>query len=176
MTDTSAVVSAVASAVSAAGGAFAAVAAFRSAASAKRAEKILVASEKQAAIRQLALSANQILVEARQIEALGGYLKSGYETLAIFAGSYGGSRKKIHISAVDDRLAEVKILSGHAEPFASIQENFMDDSVSEISLKGTWLSQLLNQVRGIKEMLERQHASVERECAAERDMSLRSRR
>jgi hypothetical protein len=89
MAEAVSVISAVAAAVSAIGGAFAAVAAFRSAASAKAARDAADKSEKRAALRQLALAANEVLVEARRAESRAADLKVAYRTLFTFGGSSG---------------------------------------------------------------------------------------
>ena len=107
------VISAVAAAVSAIGGAFAAVAAFRSAASAKAARDAADMSEKRAALRQLALAANEVLVEVRRAESRAAELKLAYRTLFTFGGSSGGSREGLYVTEVDKKLAR---RASHARP------------------------------------------------------------
>ncbi len=137
MADPSAIISAVAAVVSAIGGGFAAVAAFRSAASARDARESAEISEKRAALRQLTVTANEVLVEARRAESRGAELKLAYRALFIFGGSSGGSNEGSYLAEVDKKLAEVTKLSEHARPFASGQDGLMNGPVGEISSRET---------------------------------------
>lgn len=173
MADPSAVISAVAAAMSAIGGAFAAVAAFRSAASAREAREAAETSEKRAALRQLMVTTNEVLVEARRAESRGAELKLAYRTLFTFGGSSGGSREGLYLAEVDKKLAGVTKLSEHAKPFASDQDGLMNGPVDEISSRETKVAQVLTQVRAIREDLEREHASVEGQCTTYRENAIR---
>ena len=73
--DTPEVVSTVAAIVSAIGGAFAALAAFRSADSARVAQQAAVAAELRAALRQIGTTATEMLIEAERIASRGNDLK-----------------------------------------------------------------------------------------------------
>lgn len=167
------VISVVAAAVSAIASAFAAVAAFRSAASARAARDSADKSEKRTALRQLALTANEVLVEARRAELRAAELKSAYRTLFTFGGSSGGSREGLYLAKVDKELGEITKFSEIAKPFISGQEGLMNGPLEEISGRETKLAQTLTQVRAIREDLEREHASVEGQCATYREIALR---
>jgi dsDNA-specific endonuclease/ATPase MutS2 len=167
------VISVVAAAVSAIASAFAAVAAFRSAASARTARDAADKAEKRAALRQLALAANEVLVEARRAESRAAELKLAYRTLFTFGGSSGGSREVLYLAEVDKRLAEIAKLSEAAKPFTSGQEGLINGPLEEIGGRETKVTQTLTQVRAIREDLEREHASVEGQCATYRELALR---
>lgn len=173
MSDPSVVISAVAAVVSAIGGAFAAVAAFRSAASAREVREAAQTSEKRAALRQLTVTASEVLVEARRAESRAAELKLAYRTLFIFSGSSGSSRERVYLAEVDKKLAEVTKFSESAKPFASGQDSLMNGPVDEISSRETKVAELLTQVRAIREDLEREHASVEGQCAMYRETAIR---
>lgn len=173
MADPAAVISAVAAVVSAVGGAFAAVAAFRSAASAREAHDAVQISEKRAALRELAVTASEVLIEARRAESRGGELKLSYRTLFTFGGSSGGSRESLHLAEVDKKIAEVTKLSEYAKPFASGPDSLMNGPLDEISNREMKIAQVLTQVRAIREDLEREHTSVEGQCTTYREKAIR---
>jgi hypothetical protein len=173
MSDPADVISAIAAAVSAIGGAFAAVAAFRSAASAREAQEAAQASEKCAAVRQLTVTANEVLVEARRVESRGAELKLSYRTLSTFVGSSGGSRESLPLAEVEIKLAEVTTLSERAKAFTSDQEGLLNGPLEEISVREITMAQILTQVRAIREDLEREHGFVEGQCTAYREKAIR---
>lgn len=173
MPDLAAVISAIAAAVSAIGGVFATVAAFRSAASARDAQEAAQASEKRAALRQLTVTANEVLVEARRVESRGAELKLSYRTLFTFAGSSGGSRESSHLAEVERKLAEVTTLSERAKPFPTEQEGLLNGPLEEISVRETAMAQILTQFRAIREDLERERGSVEGQCTTYREKAIR---
>jgi hypothetical protein len=172
MADTAAVVSSVAAVVSAIGGAFAAIAAFRSAGSARDAREAAQISEKRAALRQLTVTANEVLVEVRRAESRAAVLKLSYRTLFVFGGSSGGSREGLYLGKVDKKLAEIVNVSEAAKPFAAGQDHLMNGPVEEICTREIRMAQLLTQARAIREDLEREHAAVEGQCATYRDMAI----
>jgi replicative DNA helicase len=173
MADPAAVISAVAAVVSAIGGAFAAIAAFRSAASAREASQTAEMSEKRAALRQLIVTANEVVVEARRADSRGAELKLAYRTLFTFGGSSGGSRETKYLAEVEKKLGEITTLSKIAKPFASDQDDLMNGLVDEISGREASIAQVLTQVRAIREDLEREHASVEGQNTTYREKAIR---
>lgn len=173
MSDLAVVISVIAAAVSAIGGVFAAVAAFRSAASAREAQEAAQASEKRAAVRQLKVTVNEVLVEARRVESRGAELKLSYRTLFTFGGSSGGPRESSYLAEVERKLAEVTTLSERAKAFASDQEGLLDGPLEEISVRETTMAQILTQVRAIREDLEREYGSVEGQCTTYREKAIR---
>lgn len=176
MADLSAVISATAAVVSAVGGLFAAIAAFRSAESAREARETALTSEKRAVLRQLTVTANEVLVEARRAESRGAELRLAYRTLFIFGGSSGGSSEALYLAEVDKKLAELGELSENAKPFAFGQDSLMNGPIDEIESRETKLAQVLTRVRAIREDLEREHASVEGQCTIYREKAIQGRR
>jgi hypothetical protein len=167
-------ISAAAAVVSAIGGAFAAVAAFRSAASARDAREAAQVSEKRAALRQLTLTAAEVLVEEQRVDARAADLKSSYRDLFTFAGqSAGGKREGMLLSEIEKKITEVTKLSNYAKPFTSESSALRNGPLEEINIREIKLAQKLTQVRAIREDLEREQASVEGQCTTFRERALR---
>lgn len=161
MADNAVVISTIAAVVSALGGCFAAVAAFRSAGSARAANEAAQISEKRAALRQLSITAGEVLVEAERTNARGVDLKNAYQTLFTFAGQSGGSRLGMYMGEVDKKLKNVEDLSQKAQPFVSDLESLMNEPSQEINSREIVITQTLTKVRGIREDLEREYSSIE---------------
>lgn len=173
MPDSNVVISTVAAVVSAIGGAFATVAAFRSAGSARVTQDAAAASEKLAALRQLMVAANEVLVEARRAESRGNDLKLSYHVLFTFAGSSGGSREKLYVDATEGKLAEATAISARAKPYSSDLDLLLNGPLEEITGREIKVAQMLTEIRAIREDLEREHASVEGQCAEFRKNAFR---
>jgi hypothetical protein len=77
------------------------------------------------------------------------------------------------VTEVDKKLAEVTKLSEFAKRFTSGQEDLLNGPLEEIGSRETRIAQTLTQVRAIREDLEREHASVEGQCATYREMAIR---
>lgn len=163
------VVSAVAAVVSAAGGAFAAFAAFRSADSAKVAQQAATAAEHRAALRQIGITATEILIEVERFASRGSDLKIAYRTLSTFAGQAGGSRQSIYDKAVDEKLKYVAELSEHAKLFANNAGKLDNAPPKETDRVQVRLSSALTEIRALREDIERELAGVEGQSATYRD-------
>ena len=172
MADLVTLISVIASGVSAVGGAFAAVAAFRSAGSARDAYEATQVFEKRSALRQLMVTASEVLVEGRRAESRGAELKLAYRTLSIFAGAFGGSAERECLANTDKKLDEVTRLSEYAKPFTCDQAQLMNGPLDEIISRETKMAQVLAQVRAMREDLEREHASVEGQCTTYREKTI----
>ena len=175
MTDPAVMISAIAAVVSAVGGAFAAVAAFRSAGSARDAYEAAQVFEKRSALRQLTVTASEVLVEGRRAESRCVELKLAYRTLSVFAGAAGGSAERECLANVDKKLEEVTKLLEYAKPFASDRDSLMNGPLDEIISRETKMLQVLTQVRAMREDLEREHASVEGQCTTYREKAIQGR-
>jgi hypothetical protein len=169
------VVTMLATVISAAGAAFAAVAAFKSAGFAQAAQEAAQTSEKQAAVRQLMLTANEVLVEARRVESRGGQLKLDYRTLFSFGGSGGSSREAMYLGEVDKKLHEVTQLADYAKPFVTNNPSLVNGPIEEISSREIRLAQTLNQVLAVREDLELEQASVDGQNTTYREIAIRAR-
>lgn len=110
-------ISAIASAVSALGGAFAAVAAFRSARSAHETQQAASNIEFRARLREIAYTVVSIDAEITRVKSLARHLEKVYSDLAIFNGGSGGSRHEQVRQNVAQRLAKAIEISETAKPF-----------------------------------------------------------
>lgn len=110
-------ITAIASAVSALGGAFAAIAAFRSARSAHESLQAACKIEFRARLREVADCVALINAEMMRIRSVAGRLEKVYSDLAIFNGSFGGSRHELVRQSVAQRLANAIENSEIARPF-----------------------------------------------------------
>lgn len=169
MADSAVVISAIAAVVSAVGGCFAAVAAFRSAGFARTANEAAQLSEKQAALRQMSVTASEVLVEAERANTRGVDLKNAYQTLSAFAGQSGGSRLGLYIDKVDKKLKDTEELSQKARPFISGVEDLINGPLLEMNSREIAMTQALTKIRAIREDLEREHASIEAQNKTYRD-------
>lgn len=166
------IVSAAAAVVSAVGGAFAAFAASRSAKSAQIAQEAAAAAEHRAALRQIGVTATEILIETGRITARANALKSAYRSLAILAGQYGGSRQQLWESAIDEKLKHASELSKYAKSFASTSGKLDHAPPEETDRVQVRLTNTLSETRALREDLERELFGVEGQSAAYRDKAI----
>lgn len=166
------VVSAAAAVVSAVGGAFAAIAAFRSADSARVAQQAAATAELRAALRQIGVTATEVLIEAERIASRGDDLKIAYRSLFIFAGQVGGSREALYDSAVDEKMKHATELSEYSKLFASNTGKLDSAPPEEIDRIQVRLSSILTEIRALREDIEREISGVEGQSATYRDKAI----
>lgn len=116
------VISTSAAVISALGGAVAAFAAFRSAEAARVTQQAVASAEHRAALREIGITAKEVLIEAERISSRGNDLKLAYQSLFIFAGQPGSSRHNVYDKIVDERLKHASELSDYAKLFATSPE------------------------------------------------------
>lgn len=91
---TLAAISAVTGLIGAAGGLFAAIAAFRSAGTAKDAAKRAQEVDRRGLVRDVATTANNVIAESIRVDDIGNKLRLAYQTLITFSGRSGGDIPK----------------------------------------------------------------------------------
>lgn len=74
---------------------------------------------------------------------------------------------------VDDKVTSVHALAAIAKPFASDGGDLANATLEEINKAEIKLTQALSQARATREELEREHASVEAQCATYRENAIR---
>ena len=163
------VISAAAAVVSAVGGAFAALAAFRSAESARVTQQAATAAEHRAALRQIGTTATEVLIEAERIASRGSDLKIAYRTLFTFAGQSNGSRRNIYDATVDEKLKHASELGDYAKLFTAAAEKLDGTPPEETDRVQVRLSNTLTEIRALREDIERALSGVEGQSAAYRD-------
>lgn len=123
-------------------------------------------------LRQLELTASEVLVETRRVEARGSEAKRTCRSLAIFSGSAGGSREAIYQKAIEEKVEAADAHAEYAKLFASQSQKLSFVPLEEIDRVQTKLSNALTEVRALREDLEREYASVEGQCAAYREQAV----
>lgn len=154
--------------VSAIGGAFAAIAAFRSAGSARAAQHAADEAERRACLRTVATIATEASVEFGRVQRRGAELRSGYQTLEVFSGSYQNSGIR---ECVDSVLSRIDVLAPdvtHAKLFSENNANLQHAPMTDIDRVHTRLSAALLRVRALREDLEQEHAVLETRLAERR--------
>lgn len=168
------VTSAIAAVISAIGTVFATWAAFRSAGSAQLAQKAAAEAERRSDLRQLCITAGEVLVEFRRVESRAVDAKQAYTTLFTFSGNSSGSRRNIYISAIEEKSKTATQLQNHAQLFISPPKNLGTAPLDEIDRIQTKLSNSLTEMRALRQDLEREHASVESQNAVYQEKVIHS--
>jgi Flp pilus assembly protein CpaB len=161
-------VAAVAAVVSAVFGGLAVVAAFRSAASAQKAQASADDAERRAVLRQVVSTARDTELEAgRGIDAAALAARSRQD-LAIFTGGLGGSRSRLSQETYAAKTKRAEEIASEAKLFSG--EPIMLEKVppSELDRVLTKLIALLSEARALREDLERERIDLEGQCATYR--------
>lgn len=169
---TSEVVSAAAAVVSAVGGVFAAMAAFRSADSAWVVQQAAATAEHRAALRQIGVTATEVLIEAERISSRGGDLKIAYRSLFVLAGQIGGSREALYDAKVNEKLNRASELSEYAKLFAGNTRKLDNAPPEETDRVHVHLSNAFTEIRALREDIEREIAGIEGQSATYRDKAI----
>lgn len=164
--------SSIAAVVSAIGGVFAAIAAFRSAASAREANACVARSEQRFAVRELVVTANEVMIELRRAESRASDLKREHRSLAMFCGQMGGPRYAMAEKAVDEKLARAVAAAVDAKEFTRDTTTLYEASIDDINKRLAKMQQSLFEVRSIREDLEREFAPVESQVAVYREKAI----
>ena len=159
---TLAAIAAVTGLIGAAGGLFAAIAAFRSAGTAKDAAKRAQEIGRRGLVRDVATTANNVVGETIRVDDIGNRLKQAYQTLATFSGQSGGSRPKLFIEEVERKQKEVVPLQQEALTLLEKRETISNSSEDDLALLLTKLEGYLVQIRRVKEKFMHDLESVER--------------
>ncbi|MCP4487634.1 MAG: hypothetical protein GY820_10015 [Gammaproteobacteria bacterium] len=165
---------AVASLIGALGGLFAAIAAFRSAGTAKASAAQALAVEKRSQVRDLSNLSNSVLAETMRVDDIANKLKTAYQTLAVFAGASGGSRIKLHTDAVETKQREIGPIQDRAREYAENWQQNRKLGEEELTTHLAEIEGYLIQVRRVKEKLLQELESVEEQNKTYRDKAINS--
>ena len=166
------IVSAAASVISAIGGAAACIAAFRSAGHAQKAFDENQRIEKTFALRQLSITAHQVSVEVERIKWTAQGLKVAYKTLAVFAGAVGGSRQKLMLREVEDKVKAADSIREKASPLVEINASLLNGPLEEISNREILMSQLLVEATALRERIEIELSEIQAQNATYREKAV----
>jgi hypothetical protein len=170
--ETLALVAAIGGIVSAVGGAFAALAAFRSASSASDALNQAVRLERRALVRQLVVSAHGVISEEARIAALVDELKLQYSTLFTFAGQGDGSRQKFYVDRAEKKKQEANTLQLEAKKLIEEAKSLAGASEEDLTQALSKFDGHLVRVKSIREDLQREIDSVAQQNLMYRDKAL----
>jgi hypothetical protein len=163
------IVSGIAALVSAIGTVFAALAAHRSAQSARRTEDASVEAERRASVRQIALASVDVATEAKRVESRGEAAKVAYKDLAVFTGNVGSSRLDMFTSEIDNKIAIARERAEHAKSFEKPAEKIEGAPAEETDRIQTELLASLRELTAIREELDDECAYVQGQCAQYRE-------
>ena len=165
----------IASVVSAIGGAFAARAAYLSAASAREAKEAAEAAETRLSLREISTTAAGVLLEVRRVEALVDQVKLQSRSLAILSGNHGGSRQQLFADAAETKRSRARALAQDSELFANGANSLAAVDANELERVLLRQTTALRDVQGLREDLEREHLSLEKQGAEIRESMDRTR-
>jgi hypothetical protein len=167
-----AAISAVMGLIGAAGGLFAAIAAFRSAGTAREASKRAQEVDRRGLVRDVATTANNVIAETIRVDDVGNKLKREYQALATFSGQSGGSRSKLVIEEVERKQEGVVPLQQEAHAILERREIFSNSSEDDLALLLTKLEGHVVQIRRVKEKLLHDLDSVEKDNRRYREKAM----
>ena len=156
-------------------GAFAAKAAYLSAASAREAKEYAAQADIRAGLREISATAGAILVEHRRIASGVDHLKVALNTLAAFSGSTHHSRFEMYRHAGEERGLESKQLANDAELFANGALSLKDSGIEEIERVRLRLMNSLKQIESIRIDLDNELADINAQNAQARERLDRTR-
>ena len=165
--------SAVGGVLGAAGGLFAAVAAFRSAGAAKEAAKHAQQVEHRELVRDVIAAAQNTIAETMRVDDICNRLKMGYRDLSIFTGQTGGSREKVHIDEVEKKQKQVIPPQQEALKLLEDKKLLLDKEESALTDELVKFEGYVIQVRRVKEKLEQDLISLERENQTFRENAIK---
>jgi hypothetical protein len=168
MSSAAEILSVAAAAISAVGGAFAAWAAMQSARSASKTQAAADAMERNFALRDAALAAGEVQVEALRANARADQLKLSYSTLFTLSGSSGNSRQALYVTAIETKLGRVTQLLDDASKFKDGATSLKEATIEDMLRVQMRLTTSVKEVRALREELDREHDQIERQCAERR--------
>jgi hypothetical protein len=139
--------------ISAIGGLLACAAAFKSADHAKNSLIANQLAEKRLVLRQLSITAHEVVVHVDRITWVAQGLKSAYSELAMHHGQLGSSIEKRCKSEVESKIEDTKPLLLRAKSFVEFQTHLLNGPLEEISKREVEITQCLNQAKAILEKL-----------------------
>lgn len=166
------IAAAVAAIVSAFGGAFAAIGAMRSASSARHAQDATERSEKRTALRELVVSGNELKVELQSVVSRATELKISYRTLFAFSGSSHHSSEALLLSTLDEKVSSAQRAVESVAKISTDITTLYDAALDDINKRYTEVQQALFSTHSLREDIEREHSSIEAQCATYREKAI----
>lgn len=166
-------VSVVAAILSALGGAFAAVAASRSAAHARDSQRTLEDGERRDAWRETAGIASEVAAEVAKVNQLAIDVRVSYRTLATFSGATGNSRVQLFMKRAEEKALAADGLASRGKSLSQAIDSLRSASIDDITRERISIYDSLVQLRAMATELEREHANIEGQCAVYRELAIK---
>lgn len=163
-------ISTIAAVVSAAGGAFAAIAAFRSASAAREAQVSVLSFSSRAALREIALTATEIVGEGSRLNDRARQLKVAYRALFTTGGRSG--RGDQFDAAIDGKIQRASELSAHAKLFIEPVNKLRCTPPEEHDRVIVLLTSAVAEIRALRADIEQSLTHVEEQIAPLRERAL----
>lgn len=164
---------AIASLVGAAGGLFAAFAAFRSAGIAKQASDHAAAIERNAQLRELVGTANEVVAETIRVDDLSNKTKMELQTLFTFSGASGNSRLDVLKADIESKQRSIGPVQEKARSIVESRSEHKSWSEEKINDLQSELDNYVIQVTRIKEELLQELASYEDQNRIHREKTIK---
>jgi hypothetical protein len=154
------VASAIAAVVSAVGGAFAAVAAFRSAATARDATRQAEETERRALLREVSTAAASIQAAVLGVSSRGQELLLEYRSAEVFSGSADHSALRQLRESTENLIEKARSFVEDAQLFSGGAKSLSDAPIEELERVRTRLMETLGLVQVIREELDRKYLDM----------------
>lgn len=165
---------AIASVVSAVGGAFAAVAAFRSADSAREAARSAEDSNRRTRLREVSSAAASILVAVLGIKSRASELIVEYRSAEVFSGSVGHSSLQLLREGTIELQAKAESFVADASLFANGATQLAKSPEEEIDRVWVRLSGNLQLLQTIRDEIDRKYTAMAAQNLQHRELVLQS--
>lgn len=166
------IISAIAAVVSAIGGAFATVAAFRSATAARDAARSADETCRRAMLRDVSAAADSILVAVLGVKSRGTELMSEYTSAEVFSGSAGNSSLRQMREAALGLVAQAESFVEDAKLFVNGARSLHTSPLDEVDRVLVRLSGKLKLAHTIHDELDRKHITISAQNAQHRQAAL----
>jgi hypothetical protein len=170
------IASAAAAVVSAVGGAFAAIAAFRSADAARDAARTAEESERRALLREVSNTAASIQAAVLGVTSRGQELLLEYRSAEIFSGSAEHSGLRQLREATETLTERARSFIADAQLFSGGAKSLVESPIDEVERVRTKLAESLALVQVIREELDRKYKAMAEQNLQHRQVALQATR
>ncbi|WP_169333093.1 hypothetical protein [Thiobacillus denitrificans] len=170
------IATAVAAVISAIGGAFAAVAAFRSAATARDATRQAEEAERRVLLREVSTAAASIQAVVLGVSSRGQELLLEYRSAEVFSGSSDHSGLRQLRESTENLIKKARFFVEDAQLFSGGAKSLSDAPVEEVERVRTRLAENFNLLQVIREELDRKYLDVASKNMQHRQVILQARR
>jgi hypothetical protein len=168
------IASAVAAVVSAVGGAFAAVAAFRSADAARGVARAAEESERRALLREVSSAAASILAAVLGATSRGQELLLEYRSAEVFSGSVGHSGLRQLRESTETLIEKARSFTADAQLFSGGAKSLAGSPTHEVERVRIRLTESLALVQVIREELDRKYKAMAEQNLQHRQVALQA--